>query len=233
MENENQKIPDGTNDSKKKTSDYVDTDKYLSSCKTALKNASDPSIEPLLTKRGYTPDIIAEKLVELDKVTDLVNKQQKEYGEQYEATEGYTEVIDDLGDDFNDHVGFARAVFEDNVSALTALGLRGRRSRTQSGYAAQGVQFYKGILDNSSYIDAMANIGVELDELKEMLLKFQKLADLTSIKTKETGEAQIATKARDAALHAFEKWFSKFKKVGKIALRKFPQLREKLGWLER
>lgn len=50
---------------------------------------------------------------------------------------------------------------------------------------------------------------------------------------KEKGEAQAATKERDAKLDALDQWFDDFKEIAIIALDDSPQWREKLGFLER
>ena len=50
---------------------------------------------------------------------------------------------------------------------------------------------------------------------------------------KEKGEAQAATKARDAALDDLQDWLSDYLAIAKVALEEDPQLLEGLGVLQR
>ena len=49
----------------------------------------------------------------------------------------------------------------------------------------------------------------------------------------EKGEAQAATKRRDAALDAMQDWLSDYLAIAKVALEEEPQLLEGLGVLQR
>ena len=61
---------------------------------------------------------------------------------------------------------------------------------------------------------------------------YTNLANLAAAKAKEGGEAQQATQQRDVLYDQLQEWFSDFKEVAIIALRKNPQMREQLGWKE-
>ena len=50
---------------------------------------------------------------------------------------------------------------------------------------------------------------------------------------KEKGEAQAATKARDAAIDELQDWLSDYLAIAKVALEDNPQLLEGLGVLVR
>lgn len=213
-------------------SNYVDIDNLIGQWRVALTNAADTDIAPELNKRGYTAAIIAAKTTELDNIVTLVNNQKKEYGDQYQATENYNQAEATIHEDYIDHLTLARVAFKKDVAAKTALGLRGDRNQSETGYCSQAVQMYKGVLDNATYVAAMNAKGVTTAELQAQKAAFENLYSLSSKKYKETGEAQAATKARDKAIDDFSEWFADFREVAKVALRKFPQLREKMGWKE-
>lgn len=212
--------------------DYVSIETFFGKSKTALLNATDVEIEPLLTKRGYTTAIIAAKLAELQTLENLHQQQKKEYGEQYQATQNYNNAAALLHSLYIEHIEIARIVFKNDIAAQTALSLNGKRKRSASGYCNQALLFYKGSIDNAAYTAALAAKGITIAELTNGKNSYTNLIELEAKQAKETGEAQSATAIRDKAIDDFAEWFSEFKVMGKIALSSKPQLREKLGWKE-
>jgi hypothetical protein len=215
-----------------KSNKYQNLDDYLRSATTALINATDTEVAPLLAKRSYTKTVIDEKIAELDHIKELVKIQTKEYGDQFQATKNYSNAVAVLHPDYIDHLLIARVVFKDNVAAKTTLGINGSRKRALSSYCRQAELFYKGALENKEYKEALALKGIDDAELQAGKTGYANLTNLAATQIKETGEAQSATAARDKAIDNFGTWFSEFKIIGKIALSTQPQLREKLGWKE-
>jgi hypothetical protein len=211
---------------------YQNLDNYLRGATTALTNAADAEVAPLLANRSYTKTVIDEKIVELDHVKELVKTQTKEYGDQYQATKNYTDAVAILHPKYMEHLLISRIVFRDNVAAKTTLGLNGSRKRSASSYCRQAELFYKGTTENSDYKASLAQKGITDIELQTGKTGYANLSDLAAIQVKETGEAQGATAARDKAVDDFAAWYSEFKAIGKIALSTQAQLREKLGWKE-
>jgi hypothetical protein len=211
---------------------YQNLDDYLRNATTALTNASDAEVAPLLAERSYTKTIIEAKMVELDNVKELVKIQNKEYGDQYQATKNYSDAVTVLHPKYIEHIQISRVVFKDNVAAKTTLAINGSRKRAASSYCKQAELFYKGALENNEYKAALAEKGITDAQLQTGKTGYANLSDLAAKQAKETGEAQGATAARDKAVDNFAAWFSDFKAIGKIALSSKPQLREKLGWKE-
>jgi hypothetical protein len=215
-----------------KANKYQNLDDFLRSATTALINASDSEIAPLLANRSYTKTIIDQKIIELEQAKELVKIQTKEYGDQYQATKNYSDAVAVLHPRYIEHLLISRVVFKDNVAAKTTLGSNGSRKRSASSYCRQAELFYKGALENIDYKEALALKGVTDTELQAGKTGYANLTNLAATQIKETGEAQQATNTRDKAIDDFGTWFSEFKVIGKIALSTQPQLREKLGWKE-
>ena len=213
--------------------DYEDMPNYFKNRRVALVNASDAEIEAALTAIGYPPAIIASKLQELKKVEDLDVDQQKEYGEQYAATDSFDKLANSLHPSYLKQVKIGKLLFADNKAALNTLGLKGKRKRAEAAYCDQALLFYNGGLNDANYKAALKLKGISEDDLKNGQAGFTNLKDLIPKKIKETGEAQEATAIRDEAIEIFDEWFDEFKKYAIIALSDKPQAREKLGWLER
>ncbi len=216
----------------KPQSNYQDIVSYLSASKTALTNAALPAIAPKLATIGYTAAEITAKLQDITTLETLNENQKKEYGEQYDATATYTATEDALHTTYINNLTIARVVFKNDVAAQVALALNGERKKSKSGYQAQALQFYKGILLNTTYKSALAVRGITETIVTSQKTGFEGLSDLEAKQKKETGEAQAATQKRDEALDIFEEWMSDFKKMAIVALSDSPQLREQLGWKE-
>lgn len=216
----------------KTQSDYQDIVAYLAASKTALKNAALPDIATKLAGIGYTAAEIAQKLQDIETLEALNENQKKEYGEQYAATDNLENTIASLTSTYMSHLTFARVVFKKDAGAQTALGLTGDRKRTFSGLKAQALLLYNGVLKSAAYKAALATRGITEAQLLAQQAGFNSLDDLKADQKKETGEAQTATKLRDAAYDVFEDWMSDFKTLAIEALSDSPQLREQLGWKE-
>ncbi len=231
MEN-NEEIKTEQNQPKKAANNYEDFDTYYDNRQTALVNASDAQVEPLLTAADYPPTIIAAKLAELEALKKLSDDQKKEYGEQYDATKNYNELANSLYSDYLKHVQYGKLIFADDKAAIKVLGLDGKRKRAEMAYCNQALDFYENGLSNATYKAAINKRGITDTELTAGKTGFTNLKAMIPVKAKETGEAQQATSKRDDAWENFDEWFVEFKKYAVLALSVTPQLKEKLGWKE-
>lgn len=206
-----------------------DIDSFIAKKKVMLTNSLLPAVWSKLQNRGYTQAVIQQKIAELDALSALNQAQRKEYGEQYQSTADYNAAEAEPHEDYEDHLGYARIVFRNNVAAKTGLGLKGSRHRSQSGYAAQALLFYNNLLGNAGWKAAMNAKGISDAELQAQQDAYLKLAEMEANKQKETGEAQGATATRDAFYDALLPWTQDFRATAKIALRRYPQLSEQIG----
>lgn len=212
---------------------YESLNEFILALDTRLTNGLLPDVLPHLQKVGYQPTAITAKQAELEALKSLTTKQVKEYGDQYKAGDNYDKQLAVLQEDYATHVDLARIDFEDDAAALTTLGLQGKRKRARADYATQALLLYNGVLNNTDYAATLAASGIDTATLTAMRDGFLQLQALDKTQTAETGEAQKATADRDTAWDALEDWKRIFDRKAKIALKKYPQLREKLGMLER
>jgi hypothetical protein len=209
---------------------YQSIDQLILAINTALSNANHPEIAPLLDKRGYkATDIEAAKTLVANLQT-LQQKQKKEYGEQYEATEKFNKHWDELHQTYAVHVELARIAFDNDTHNYAQLGLKGQRKTSFSGYIQQARLFYSNGLADKAVLTKLAEKGIAKSEMDGTLALIDNLEKEKYIQTKETGEAQQATKERDAALDKVSEWFGAFKRTAQVALIGKPQLTEILGF---
>jgi hypothetical protein len=211
---------------------YLDVTEFIAVCETALINAALPAIATKLEGIGFTSTEIATKLKELQELSDLNETQIKEYGDQFDATKAYTAAEELLHSTYMNHLTIARVIFKNDIAAQVSLGLNQSRKISNAGYKAQALLMYDAILNNTDYEGKMAKRGITNADLTAQQAAFKGLSVLAANQKKESGEAQAATKKRDAALHIFEDWMTDFKELAIVALSNSPQMREQLGWKE-
>ncbi len=210
-------------------SDYQSINEFIYEAETMLTNAQLEDVLPLLEKRKYTKEVLKAKLAELEALRILNQRQKDEYGEQHEATEAFLTARAGLFKAYMKHLKLARMALRGNTGAKTALDLSGERKRSKSGYMAQAQQFYDGALNSDIYLAALDTKGIEKKELEAAKASLKGLKQLADAQKKETGEAQAATAARDAAYDELDAWVRDFKATAAIELEDMPGLMAKLG----
>ena len=211
--------------------DFAD---LVARARTALTNAkSDPDLAAALLPYGYDDK-------KLDEATALVNalaaaqaRQAAEYGEQFDATEDAEEAFHGAKAVYMRHLAIARIAFVDDRSMIGALGLKGAREEDRTGLMAQARTFYTNALGSQEALDDLGALNVDRVSLEAGEAALNAAALAAAVQTKETGEAQEATVVRDAAARVLSAWLARFFKVAKVACDGQPQLRERLGMLER
>lgn len=206
----------------------------LSADSSALHNALNIStIATLIAPFGYTDTKINEGITMHQNVESLIQKQVKEYGEQYAATEVLNQSRQTADKAYRKSLKIARIVFEHDISAQSALLLKGERKKSYSGWVKETTTFYSTLLNNVDYISQLTPFSLtsevitnESNLVSEVISNYEK-------QLKETGEAQASTQERDNAIDEFFSWMTTFYKFVKIALEDHPQLSEQLGILER
>jgi hypothetical protein len=208
-------------------------DSKLAAAQLALANAAqNTEIGALLTGFGYDAARVAvgQALYETALAAQVAQKQ--EYGEQYAATHEFDAAWKTANQTYTQLVKIARVAFKGNPNAATALGISGKRKPSYSGWLDQAQQFYLSALENPDFQAALAQFGVTLEKLQAGKFLVEAVTAAKQSKEIETGEAQQATKIRDAALDGLDDWMSDFVAIARIALAG-TQLSEALGILER
>lgn len=198
---------------------------------TAIQTALDfitnnADVSAALDPFGYNATKIAEGQTVLDEAQTLHNQQQVEYGEQYAATQAVADARKAAEDAYTNSLKLARMVFKDDVAAQTALLLGGRRKVTLSGLINQMTTFYDNLLANGDWQTAIAPFNRPLATLQEEQALVHALVDANTAQEKEKGEAQVATRDRDAKLDELFDWHSDLVTVAAVALEGNPE------WIE-
>lgn len=214
--------------------DRQDIADLVSRARTALTNAgADKDLAAALLPYGYDPDKLGEGTALVNALAAAQAAQSREYGEQFEATEDAEDAFEAARAVYMRHVAISRIAFEGDTSLTGALGLRGDRADDRPGLMAQARTYYTNALASAEALADLGALNVDRVSLEAGEAALNAAALAAAVQTEETGEAQEATVVRDAAARVLAAWLARFFKVAKVACDGQPQLRERLGLLER
>ncbi len=207
-------------------------DQRLLEAQVAIDNSlNTPAILEIVTAFGYDHARLQAGRALYDEVMDLVVAQKREYGEQYEATAAVQAAWDAADLAYKRALKISRVVFRGNEKARNALGLSGSRKKSLGGWIQQTTNFYTNLLNTPDLIAAMTPYSYNQLKLEAEAALVQAVVDANAAQDRERGEAQEATKVRDAKLDELDQWLSDYKAVAQVALADSPQMLEQLGWV--
>jgi hypothetical protein len=199
----------------------------------AISNAiSDTEVKPLLAVYGYDDTRLNEGKTLLDTANQLQQTQQKEYGDQFEATEALNQVREQADSEYMRSIKIGRVALKSHHALVQKLDINGTRKKSLSGWLAQAKQFYLNALTDATVIEKMTAFGITLEKLETGKTLIEETETANAAREKEKGEAQQATLERDKATDELDEWMSDFISIARIALEEKPQLLEKLGIVE-
>ena len=209
-------------------------DSRLLAANIAIQNSlNDADIKDALALFGYDETRLNDGQSLYTTAVDKVQKQKKEYGEQYAATDALNSSMESANLEYMRHVKIARIAFKDNRAVFQALGLNGDRKRSVSGWLSQVKQFYANAQADTAVQEGLNRFGITLEKLQAASQLVNQVETAYAVQNKEMGEAQQATLDRDNALDSLDEWLSDFFAIARIALEDRPQLLEKIGLLVR
>lgn len=205
-------------------------DTYLDRARIAIDNAlANETLLNALSEWGYTSERLQIGKTLYEAAAAAQRQQTQEYGEQIGATATLERSREAARKTYNRLIKVARAVLDDNPGALQELGLTGRRKQSLSGWLAQAEQFYRNALNNTTLLTTLGDYGITAAKLEAGLAEIQTVRNNKLIQETEKGEAQNATKVRDAAFEDLDTWLSRYLEIATAALEDQPQLLESLG----
>ena len=179
---------------------------------------------------GYTADVLRnEGIAKHELAESLALKVIKEYGEQFSATEKTAQLFGAYQPAYMDIIRLARIGLKNMSGALHSLRATGSRNRSLTGFIKDARVLYTNLLEQPDYLEAVKRFGITEENLRLALDDINRLESSYHEFLKEKGEAQSSTIARDQAYDDLYNWYSDFRAVARIALKKQPQLLEKMG----
>ena len=181
----------------------------------------------------YDTTRLVEGLALISAAEDQYQQQQTEYAEQFQATTELQEKAAAARATYLRHLKLARVAFKSGTLGHKTLNLAGKRKEDFAGWMAQANQFYRVLLEDTALLQTMS--GYTLDQAAAEAAKnaLVQVEIAGAAQLRETGEAQVATRQRDDAVTTLRGFMSDFYRVAEVATEDQPQLREKMGMLER
>ncbi|HRJ41464.1 MAG TPA: hypothetical protein PL105_06280 [Caldilineaceae bacterium] len=206
----------------------------MAAAQLALSNArTDGDLSGPLADFGYDTARLDEGWALYQAAAEAQQRQTREYGEQYAASDAFTAAREAAQTEYVRYVKIARIALKQERGAAAKLVLDGPRKRTLAGWLAQARQFYANAQTDAAVLTALAQFGVTPEKLAAGQAQVEGVEGLAAAQKIETGEAQQATQARDAALEVLDGWMEDFLAIARIALEENRQWLEKMGLLVR
>lgn len=207
---------------------YVSAEQLIAKMKIAFSNAKQPEILSHLATVGITEPMLDGYLNEITNLELLSQKQKQEYGEQYAQTDVFNLKRTEIENTYRRHRNLMKIATEGDRQAHTTLGTDEKIKRAYPAWYQQVSNFYAQILANPAFKAKAATVNIDDAAIAAQQTALQEVSALKGSQTKELGEAQKATEARDAALDLL---YPKYTRLISFAKMLFPddQTLEKLG----
>lgn len=210
---------------------YQNSNERLLAAQMAIENAlSDADIKAELALFGYDEARLLAGKALSEEAKSLSRTQLVEYGEQYAASNDFYAKWEAAKTAYSRSLKVARIAFKDNSKAQSSLKLNGARKGSFYGWLNQAEDFYANLLANPDLTAVLAGYGYDEAKLQTEAALVATADAANNLQQTEIGEAQDATKARDAKLDELDDWVSDFRGIAEVALADRPQLLEKLAF---
>jgi hypothetical protein len=197
---------------------YDTLDESIAKMKLTFGNATLPEIFAVMVTVGYTAEKIAGFNSDLAQLEILCQGQIKEYADQSEEQQKFSDKHDEINNVFNRDRALLRILLKGNRHAWVALQLDSENPKAINNWTPLLNNFYGQLTNLSDLLTVAGGVGITKSSVDAQI---QALADLESLKKslrKETAEAQAATDARNAAFDALYPKYTEYIKYAKVLL---------------
>ncbi len=212
------------------STNYLSNEQMLQNFGAMFENLSkEGDLKTELAEYGYDEAKISEGKSLYDEARRTFDANVKETREESSASLVFQEKYHNVQKKYSTHRKKARIVFEENEEALRLLKLKGSAARAIAASIEEMRAFYQLLDATPLLLTALKQLKITEEDVKNQLKEFPEVEKAYATYLKEKGESQQATRDKNKAFEALDKWVSKFHRVAKIALEDRPQLLEILG----
>ena len=209
---------------------YLSNEKMLQSYGVMFENiGKNLELKSELAEYGYDEAKIKEGKKLYDEARKTFDVNTKETREETTASQNFQEKYQNFQKIHTTHRKKAKIVFDDNAEAFLQLKLKDTPARAIAKFLEEAKAFYQLISTTETLMTPLKQLKITEQEITKQLQLLKEVEQAHADYQKEKGERQQATKDKNDAFEALDKWLAKFFKVAKIALEDKPQLLEILG----
>lgn len=209
---------------------YLSNEKMLQNYGVMFENlGKDLELKAELAEYGYDEAKIGEGKKLYDEARKTFDANTKETREETTASLNFQEKYQNFQKIYITHRKKAKIVFDDNPEAFLQLKLKNTPARVIAKFLEETRAFYQLLDTTEKLLTPLKQLKITEQEIKKQLQLLTEVEQAYADYQKEKGESQQATKGKNDAFDALDKWVTRFFKVAKIALEDRPQLLESLG----
>ena len=204
----------------------------IQKARTAAVNANEyPEIRKPLLAWGLKKRILAQGLEMVESAEKVWHLQMNKKNAAVLASEQYREIIKEKRTIFVDHLKLARVAVKGNIHFVVALGLKGRRNTSLTGWLTEARLFYQNALEVEGILEALQKVGFTRDILQAGLDMIGEIDAAERKAVLAKGESIEATEKRDDVFEDLSLWLRSFTQVAKIVFSEGPEMQtlERLG----
>lgn len=209
---------------------YLSNEKMLQNYGVMFENlGKDLDLKTELAEYGYDEVKIKEGKKLYDEARKTFDANTKETREETTASLNFQEKYQNFQKIYITHRKKAKIVFDDNAEAFLQLKLKNTPARVIAKFLEETRAFYRLLNTTETLMTLLKQLKVTEQDIEKQLQLLTNVEQAYADYQKEKGESQQATKDKNNAFDALDKWVTRFFKVAKIALEDRPQLLESLG----
>ncbi|WPP49576.1 hypothetical protein [Catalinimonas niigatensis] len=198
---------------------FEEADRYI-------KNGTEQqAIQKKMGLHGYNPKRFLEGDGLLTEAKNWQNQMINLYGDKQEIASHLKAQEQETYNTFLDHVATVKYVFRKEPAVLAKFNVKAV-SRSVNVWVQQASFFYAKV---EEYANVLAAQGLTPEVLAQTTAMIQAVADARNRRIMRKGEAEEATRMRNASVKALKDWMKDFRYIARIALKDSPQLMEALG----
>ncbi|CEN50921.1 hypothetical protein [Capnocytophaga canimorsus] len=209
---------------------YFTNEEMLQNAKVLFETLENNSkIAEKLDDYGYSQSEIA-------KGKTLYEKAQAQYGSNKKETEkervaylNFKQKMDETSKSYREHRNKAKLIFKNNEEAKVRLALKGSPSKSIVALLEEMTLFYKNLAEQEALRTPLERVKITQQIITEKQLEIAQTKDLYAIHSQEKNESEQATKDKNKAFEALDKWTRELYSYAKYALADEPQFLQMFG----
>lgn len=209
---------------------YFTNEEMLQNAKVLFETLENNSkIAEKLDDYGYSE-------LEIAKGKALYEKAQAQYGSNKKETEeervaylNFKQKMDETSKSYREHRNKAKLIFKNNEEAKVRLALKGSPSKSIVALLEEMTLFYKNLAEQETLRTPLERVKITQQIITEKQSEISQTKDLYAIYSQEKNESEQATKDKNKAFEALDKWTRELYSYAKYALADEPQFLQMFG----